>query len=144
MKREMLNFEKRMLTVLAAAFIALLSAGFAPVSVPAEVPAVSENAEEEETGRKTLTITVVEDLPATEIEDEEIPLAAMPAASSDSGLRHLVWMAVLLAAVIAYICYFGNYDRKLSRLRREAAAAELQMMRSVRERGGRNSGRTNI
>lgn len=84
-------------------------------------------------------ITVVEDIPAAEIEESEVPLAALPNTAAERGREHALWMGILLAAVIAYVIYFKMYDRRLFRLRLEAARAEQKRM-AVR-RGGISEGR---
>ena len=78
---------------------------------------------EDDSEEKTLVITVLEDIPAEDIDDAEVPLAAFPAAE-DHSTRHIALMGLTLLAVIAYAIYFGVYDTKLMRLRQEAAAAE--------------------
>ncbi|MBR2189110.1 MAG: hypothetical protein IJ860_06865 [Eubacterium sp.] len=82
-----------------------------------------------ESGKKHLVIEVVEDIPAVEIEDDEVPLAAAPVSSGQNSLRHPLMMGCLLTAVAAYVIYFSRYDRKLARLRRQAAEAEYNAMK---------------
>ena len=79
-------------------------------------------------GGKQIRITVVEDIPAAEIEESEVPLAALPNTPARAGMRHAVWMGILFAAVLAYVIYFSIYDRKLFSMRREAARREQSLM----------------
>ena len=74
--------------------------------------------------RRNLKITVVEDIPAAEIEESAVPLAALPDTKARRGLQHMIWMGALLAAAAVYVLYFSRYDRRLFLLRREAAEAE--------------------
>ena len=80
------------------------------------------------TEQKQLQITVVEDIPAVDIEEDEVPLAALPNTRTRSGMQHALWMGALLLAVIAYAAYFSAYDRRLSGLRRKAAGMEKKLM----------------
>ena len=109
-----------------------LLAGFA-VQTGMDVQA-EETAAEEMTGadqaeeRRQLQITVVEDIPAMDIEESPVPLAALPNTRAKSGMRHALWMGGLLIAVIVYAAYFSVYDRRLYGLRREAAGMEKKLM----------------
>ena len=76
---------------------------------------------------KNITIEVVEDIPADDIEDEEIPLAALPVSEKSNAVRHIGMMLGLFGAVCAYSVYFINYEKKLVRLREEAAEAEERL-----------------
>ena len=82
--------------------------------------------------RRQLVITVVEEIPAEEIEEEAVPLAAVPDTASGRETRHAGMMGLTLAAVIFYVLYFGRYERKLLALRREAARAESDFLRRIR------------
>lgn len=88
---------------------------------------------------RELVITVVEEIPAEEIEESEVPLAAFPNSGHRSGTRHLLLMSLTLAAVIAYVWYFTLYEKRLSLLRAEAARAErgwqAGRLRQRQERG---------
>ena len=73
---------------------------------------------------RQLKITVLEDIPAAEIEDSAVPLAAVPGTEAHRGLQHVLWMGALLAAAAVYVLYFSRYDRRLFLLRKKAAEAE--------------------
>lgn len=73
---------------------------------------------------KGITLEVVEDIPADEIEDAEIPLAALPVSEKSNAVRHMGMMIVLLGAVCAYSAYFISYEKKMVSLREKAAEAE--------------------
>lgn len=79
--------------------------------------------------RPTLTITVVERIPAEDIEENPVPLAALPDSAARSGLRHALLMGATLLAVIAYCVYFSRYEARLFRLRLQAARCEQRAMR---------------
>ena len=73
-----------------------------------------------------LIIEVVEDIPAEDIEESQVPLAAYTDTPARSGLRHCALTGLLLLAVIGYVIYFRRYGARLYRLRQEAALAELR------------------
>ena len=79
--------------------------------------------------RPEITIEVVEDIPAADITEQELPLAAGPNTESADAARHAAMMGVVLLATIGYAVYFGRYDRKLAELRLEAAQAETSAMK---------------
>ena len=108
-------------TVDAAAMTAVQAQGFAAAEDGTEDAGAGSGIPGE---RRELKITVVEDIPAAEIEDEAVPLAGVPGTETRSGMRHMIWMGALLAAAIVYVIYFTGYDRRLFRLRKEAARAE--------------------
>ena len=75
---------------------------------------------------KKLVVTVVEKIPAEEIEDDDVPLASFSEIGSDitDGPRHVLLMSLLLLVVAAYVLYFGAYEKRLNALRWQAAEAE--------------------
>jgi len=90
-------------------------------------PAPPARAAGEENGRDgTLTITVVEEIPAEDIEESAVPLADFPDSVARRGTRHAVMMGLTLLAVTAYVLYFSRYEKKLFLLRRQAARAEYE------------------
>ncbi|MBQ3755921.1 MAG: hypothetical protein II873_02235 [Oscillospiraceae bacterium] len=78
-----------------------------------------------EDGRK-LVVTVVEEIPAEEIEDDDVPLASFTEIASDitDGTRHVLLMGLLLLLVVVYVLYFIAYEKRLNALRWQAAEAE--------------------
>ena len=88
--------------------------------------------------KKEIVIEVEEDIPAMDIEEQEVPLAASPNTHTRSGVRHAVLMGVFLAGAIGYAGYFTRYDKKLFRLRKEAAGLEYQAM--MRKKEEKNQG----
>lgn len=92
-------------------------------------------ADEKNDGEKELVVTVVEDIPAMDIEDGPVPLAASPEASlNTAGQRHAVLMGLLLLAVIAYSLYFRTMQMEMFRLRMRAAEAEKKALSKSRGR----------
>ena len=90
---------------------------------------------QEPTSGKHLVIRVVEEEEDTlyDLQDRAVPLAAFPGASQqeqtdDSGSRHVILMAVMLAVVVGYVFYRGRSEMKLIRLRRRAAQVEYGWM----------------
>ena len=91
------------------------------------LPAHNVWAENEgDSGRPEITVEVVEDIPAGDIEEAEVPLAALPVSEKSNAVRHMGMMLALLAGVCAYSAYFVRYEKKLVRLREEAAEAEVK------------------
>ena len=84
----------------------------------------ADNEEQTDGSRREITIEVVEDIPADEIEDADVPLAALPVSEKSNAVRHVGMMLALLGAVCAYSAYFINYEKKLVRLREDAVEAE--------------------
>ena len=114
-------------------FLLTGSAMQASLAVRAEETATEADGTDNGTGaelteQKQLQITVVEDIPAVDIEEDEVPLAALPNTRTRSGMQHALWMGALLLAVIVYAAYFSAYDRRLSGLRRKAAGMEKKLM----------------
>ena len=85
---------------------------------------------------KTLEITVVETIPAEDIEDDAVPLAVFDAPGSRSLLRSALPSAALLAAALLYVLVTVRSEKKLAALRMEAALAEARVMRLRRESKG--------
>ena len=75
---------------------------------------------------RTLIVTVVEEIPADEIDDEDVPLANFDDAGKtvSDQTRHVLLMSGLLLFVLAYAFYFRTYEKRLSSLRLAAAEAE--------------------
>lgn len=84
-------------------------------------------ADEAHTGEaRTLIVTVVEEIPADEIDDEDVPLANFDDARKtvSDQTRHVLLMSGLLLFVLVYAFYFRTYEKRLSSLRLAAAEAE--------------------
>ena len=91
--------------------------------------------EQEPTSGKHLVIKIVEEEEdgLYDLKNSEVPLAAFPGVSQqekkdDSGSRHVVLMAVMLAVVVGFVFYCGRSETKLIRLRRRAAQVEYGWM----------------
>ena len=74
--------------------------------------------------KKEIEIEVVEDIPAQDIEEKAVPLAALPQSDLSNGLRHAGLMLIVLVMTVAYAIYFSRYEKKLILLREKAAEAE--------------------
>ena len=138
------NKRKRIKWIAALFLLLLLTAAVGSFVQPqgntvlaAESP--QAESETETTSEKQLVITVVEDIPAMDIEENEVPLAAFPDTAGRSGTRHAVLMGLVLACVLAYVIYMGRYEKKLAVLRHKAARAEYDMLKAAREEKERSS-----
>lgn len=95
------------------------------------------NAEGENNGGKEIVIETIEDIPAGDIEEQPVPLAAMPDTQKRTEMRHAVMMIILLMGTAAYAIYFIRYENKLVMLRKKAAEAEeMAMLRRRDDRSG--------
>lgn len=104
------------------------------ISLPSQITVAAEETAETTPSpepEKELLITVVEDIPAEDIEEEKVPLAASPDTPGRNGTEHLLMGIVLLLGSVFYTVYFYHADQKLFTLRREAAEAELAYTRKA-------------
>ena len=78
------------------------------------------------------TITVEEEIPAQEIEESSVPLAAF--AQEDKTPLTVVIVCAVTAAICAaaYLLYFARLKKRLRALRAEAAGAEQRWVASYR------------
>jgi len=89
--------------------ILLLVLGMTAAAVRAAQPESGE--------KRKLTITVVEDIPAVDIEENEVPLAALPETRTRSGD---LTAAAALAAAAVLLAAGNRLRRRKSRKEREA------------------------
>ena len=75
---------------------------------------------------KKLVVTAVEEIPAEEIEDNDVPLTSFSENGADitDGTRHVLLMGLTLLLVVMYVLYFSAYEKRLNALRWKAAEAE--------------------
>ena len=75
---------------------------------------------------RTLIVTVVEEIPVDEIDDDDVPLASFGDAEKriSESTRHVLLMSALLLFVTVYVFYFSTYEKRLGSLRYKAAEAE--------------------
>ncbi|MBE6040950.1 MAG: hypothetical protein E7220_00335 [Clostridiales bacterium] len=106
----------------AGAIILILSVIMMVMMFAADITRAADGEDE----RPEFSIEVVEEIPAEDIEEEAVPLAAAPDSPASEGIRHIGLMGLLLAGSIAYAAYFINYENKLAALRLEAAEAEAR------------------
>ena len=108
---------RRILTfALAAAVAALCFTAFNAQSVMAE-----GEEDEKEDGRPDITIEVVEDIPAADIEEQETPLAESPDTAAADNTRQTMNIWILGAVVIAYAVFIVTGSR-LRKARRQMKA----------------------
>ena len=82
----------------------------------------------------TLEITVVEQIPAEEIDDDEVPLAAPFSGRPERrAFRTAAPAGVMLLVSLLYVAYTMRREKRLAALRMEAARAEARYMRARRE-----------
>lgn len=113
----------------AVLFFVLLALTVLPAALPAAVRAETVSEEQPQNGeKKTVTITVVEEIPAAEIREEAVPLAAAPVTKNSLRSYYIAWGCVIAAAFVFYGVYFMRYKRKLIKLQTLAAEKEKQML----------------
>lgn len=90
---------------------ALIILGITAASVRS---AVAEDNDDEGSGNKPeLTIEVVEDIPAAEIEEQEVPLADTPYTAAAGNMRNTVISWTIGAILIAYMVFlFSGMSRR--------------------------------
>ena len=91
-----------------------------------------QTAQAEDTTDRNLVIEVVEDIPAEEIEEQAVPLAALPDSPQRSNVRHSVLAGIFLACVLGYFLYFRNFKRRLRVLRETAERYGYEMLKNRR------------
>ncbi|MBQ9063092.1 MAG: hypothetical protein IJ121_09775 [Eubacterium sp.] len=97
---------------------------------------MAESAETETAqGGKQLVIDVVEEIPAEEIVETAVPLAARPDSPARSNVRHAVLLGIFAACVLGYILYFRSYQRRLCVLRARAEEKGYAMLSRKRKEG---------
>ena len=70
--------------------------------------------------KPNITVEVVEDIPAADIEEQQVPLADSPATAAADGTRHMVIAWTLGAVVIAYAVFI------LTGMRRRASRRQVR------------------
>lgn len=118
----------RALRGMAALAAALLAGG---IFLTAAFAAAETGSEADE----GLVITVLEDIRAEDVDDGGVPLSLL-SPSQHSRIRHAALMGAALTAVIAYVWYFGSFEKKLRLLRRTAAREEHRVMSAGRTEAG--------
>lgn len=104
------------LLLVLAALLAL--AALTPV-VPGKTVLATDLSEHPE-----LTISVVETIPAEQIDDEGVPLAAGPGGGSAIQTPQVCLMGAVLAGSVAYALYGRRCDQRLFALRKQVVEAE--------------------
>ncbi len=104
---------------LTAAVAALCFTAFNAQSVMAE-----GEEDEKEDGRPDITIEVVEDIPAADIEEQETPLAESPDTAAADNTRQTMNIWILGAVVIAYAVFIITGSRRRKARRQMKAGTE--------------------
>lgn len=124
-----LKFRRLLALVLAAGVMMLMV-----LALSAQTTLAEENDEENDGDKPDITIEVVEDIPAADIEESEVPLAATVGAEAFDNTRHMVMVWTLAAVIIAYIVFL------LSGMRRRKAR-RLMQAGTTGDRSGDTAGR---
>lgn len=74
-----------------------------------------------------LTITVVETIPAEQIDDEGVPLAAGPGGGSAIEMPQVCLMGAVLICSVSYALYARRCDERLFALRKQVVDAERRL-----------------
>lgn len=121
---------RRFLSIALAAGVML----FAVLVIPLQATLAEGDDEENDGDKPDITIEVVEDIPAADIEESEVPLAATVGAEAFDNTRHMVMVWTLAAVIIAYIVFL------LSGMRRRKAR-RLMQAGTTGDRSGDTAGR---
>ena len=120
------NLRSRRLLSLAIAAGVLL---FVVMAISVQTTLAVDNEEEKDGDKPDITVEVVEDIPAADIEEQEVPLAATAGAEAFDNTRHMVMVWTLVVVVIAYAVFL------LSGMRRRKACRQIQAG-TAGDRGG--------
>ena len=110
-----LKFRRLLALVLAAGVMMLMV-----LALSAQTTLAEENDEENDGDKPDITIEVVEDIPAADIEESEVPLAATVGSEAFDNTRRMVMVWTLAVVVIAYAIFV------LSGMRRRKAHRRIQ------------------
>ena len=105
---------RRLLALVLAAGVMMLTV----LALSAKTTLAKENDEENDDDKPDITIEVVEDIPAADIEESEVPLAATVGSEAFDNTRRMVMVWTLAVVVIAYAIFVlsGMRRRKARRL----------------------------
>ena len=120
------NLRSRKLLSLAIAAGVLL---FVVMAISVQTTLAVDNEEDKDGDKPDITVEVVEDIPAADIEEQEVPLAATAGAEAFDNTRHMVMVWTLAVVVIAYAVFL------LSGMRRRKARRQIQAG-TAGDRGG--------
>lgn len=107
---------RRLLALVLAAGVMMLMV----LALSAQTTLAEENDEENDGDKPDITIEVVEDIPAADIEESEVPLAATVGSEAFDNTRRMVMVWTLAVVVIAYAIFV------LSGMRRRKAHRRIQ------------------
>ncbi len=116
---------RRILSLAIAAGVLL----FVVMAISVQTTLAVDNEEDKDGDKPDITVEVVEDIPAADIEEQEVPLAATDGAEAFDNTRHMVIAWTLAVVVIAYAVFL------LSGMRRRKARRQLQAG-TAGDRGG--------
>ena len=94
---------------------------------------LAEGEENKDENKPEITIEVVEEIPAAEIEEQEVPLAESPLTAAASNTRQTVVTWTLGAVVLAYVVFIIS-GMRLRKTRRQMQAG------TSGDRGGNDGG----
>ena len=91
---------------------------FTVMAISVQTTLAVDNDEDNDGDKPEITIEVVEDIPAADIEEQEVPLAATVGAEAFDNTRHMVMTWTLAVVAIAYVVFLlsGMRRRKARRL----------------------------
>lgn len=92
---------RRILALAIAAGVMVLTV----LALSVQTTLAEENDEENDGNKPDITIEVVEDIPAADIEEQEVPLAAEAGMAAADSTRHTVMVWTLTVVVIAYAVF---------------------------------------
>ena len=90
---------------------------FTVMAISVQTTLAVDNDEDNDGDKPEITIEVVEDIPAADIEEQEVPLAATVGAEAFDNTRHMVITWTLAVIAIAYVVFLlsGMKRRKTQR-----------------------------
>ena len=82
--------------------------------------AMNPEEQKQPAAKKELVVEVVEDIPAVEIEDDAVPLAAVPDNGVENSVRYVIPVCLGFLLAAAYLVPRSKYNRQLFQMREEA------------------------
>ena len=118
---------RRLLALVLAAGVMMLMV----LALSAQTTLAEENDEENDGDKPDITIEVVEDIPAADIEESEVPLAATVGSEAFDNTRRMVMVWTLAVVVIAYAIFVLSGMRRRKAHRRIRAGTDAAREESL-------------
>lgn len=106
------------------AFVLVAAAALCVMAFDSQMAMAEGEDDEKKEGRPDITIEIVEDIPAADIEEQEVPLAESPDTAAADSTRQTMNIWILGAVVIAYAVFILSGIRRRKTRRQMKAGTE--------------------